>query len=59
MVVSSSSVRAALSIRQKKGKFKNLQMTTRGKRGAVATYIMNVEKPSETVVRKAKPTVEG
>lgn len=51
--VFASSISQALRRMQKRdGKFKNLQVVTRGKHGTATIYLLNTEKPTEGITRK-------
>jgi len=56
--VSAGSVRAVLRARHAHGKFKNIQMSTRGARRKATIYLVNTDK-SVTPTRKAKPQEGG
>jgi len=58
--VSAGTVRQALHTRHRKGKFKNLRMSTKGRHGIAVIYVTNIEKatPTPTITRKAHATPE-
>lgn len=47
--VNSGTVGQALRSRQRKGKFKNLKISTKGRHGTATIYITNTEKPTSSV----------
>lgn len=50
--VNASSTRAALQRKQKEGKFKHLQYSSKGVHGSATLYISNTEKSAEKTVDK-------
>jgi hypothetical protein len=57
--VSAGTIRNALLRMQKKGKFKNLKISTKGIHGKATIYVTNTEKaPTYRLVTKAHPTHE-
>lgn len=53
--VLAGSIRAALTRRQGSGKFKNLRLRTKGKRGSRTLYLMNIEKNANSVLKIESP----
>jgi len=54
--VNSGTVRGALQRKQKQGKFKNLQYSSKGVHGSATVYISNTEKPTEKPIQRVART---